>query len=83
MVLDVFSDGYFLCQITSSDWRGIHPGKWIEKDSTLGKEMNLRNDSFINYTKRRQVNQIMVIIPPSPIGYCSEIDEILDKIDEL
>ncbi len=83
LVLEVFPKSYYLCQITSTDGRGKRPGKWIEKDSDVGQEMGLLNSSYINYVQAKEVMKTMVFIPPSPVGYCFLINQILQEIDDL
>ena len=67
-------------QITSKNRSDNFPGKWIIKDSDLGKQMGLRMDSFVNYTVQKELTLRDII---RKIGYCGLIDKIEEEIESI
>jgi len=81
LVLHVEADQKrLIIQITSRNRTNQFPGQWILAQSDLGKEMGILKDSFVHYTKQKEIsiNDIK-----RKIGYCSIIESIADDIDDL
>ena len=65
-----------IIQVTSKNRSDKLRGLWVVKDSTDGREMGLRTDSFINITYQITITLRDII---RKIGYCP----LIDKIDEM
>lgn len=77
LVLSVYYGGedFISVQITTKNRTGKSPGKWIPKDSKIGKEMGLLHDSFINAGYSARIERRHII---RKIGFCSIVEEIVE-----
>ncbi len=69
-----------IIQITSKNRSDHFPGKWILKDSDIGREMGLLTDSFIHYTQQAELHFRDIV---RKIGFCRLIDEIEEYLENL
>jgi hypothetical protein len=69
-----------LIKITSKNRLNQFPGRWIVKDSQLGKQMGLLMDSFIHLQELYWINPRLII---RKIGNYPEMDSITQDINNL
>ena len=66
-------------KITKTNYSKKYRGVWIEHDSSVGKEMGLNCDSFIDLDTIVIIPTSNIIGLKSPVGEYHELDELLRK----
>ncbi len=78
LVLEVYDRVYKVCQITSKNRTGQFPGKWILKNSNIGRSMGILKDSFINMGRTVDVTEDYI---DRKIGYYPDIDNLIKDMN--
>lgn len=76
LVVSVYygEEDFITVQLTTKNRSGKTLGKWIPKDSDIGRAMGLLKDSFINARYTARVKRAHIV---RKIGFCPIIDEII------
>lgn len=77
IILEILEDESFVCMITGTNRSTTQKGRWVTKDSEVGKKMGLLKDSFINVSRKIVVKNYM-LEKDGWLGKCPFVEELLD-----